>query len=60
MSISACLMHVILTLINTPRIDAGKAFDYYMDGITPHVATLIELADQEYVCVQMVDSLTFM
>ena len=51
MSISGCLMHVIPTLMNTNRIDAGEPFDFYMEGITPHIAGLIEDADQERVAV---------
>lgn len=51
MSISGCLMHVIPTLMNTNRIDAGESFDYYMEGITPHIAQLIEDADRERIAV---------
>ncbi len=51
MSISGCLMHVIPTVMNTNKIDSGEAFDYYMEGITPHIARLMEYADQERVAV---------
>ncbi len=51
MSVSGCLMHVIPTLMNATRIDSGISFDYYMEGITPHVAELMEYADQERVSV---------
>ena len=51
MSISGCLMHVIPTVMNTNKIDSGEAFDYYMEGITPHIALLMEHADRERVLV---------
>lgn len=41
------ILHVIPTLMNINRMDTGKAYDYYIEGITPHIADLMEEADRE-------------
>lgn len=41
------ILHVIPTLMNINRLDAGQPYDYYMEGITPHIAELMEQADRE-------------
>ena len=45
------MLHPIPTLMNLNRIDSGQPFDYYMEGITPSVAKLIEVADEERLAV---------
>lgn len=41
------MLHPIPSLMNVNRIDSDEGFDYYMEGITPSIAKLIEVADEE-------------
>jgi len=41
------ILHIIPTLMNINRMDSGESYDYYLEGITPHIAALLELADAE-------------
>lgn len=45
------MLHPIPTLMNVNKIDLNQPFDYYMEGITPSVAKLIEVADEERLAV---------
>lgn len=45
------MLHPIPTLMNVNKIDHNQPFDYYMEGITPSVARLIEVADEERLAV---------
>ena len=41
------MMHPLPTLLNAGRCDLGDHFEYYYDGLTPHIAALVEDLDQE-------------
>ncbi|TDT74709.1 opine dehydrogenase [Arthrobacter sp. AG258] len=41
------MMHPLPTVLNAARCDAGSPFQYYLEGITPAVATLVEQLDNE-------------
>lgn len=41
------IFHPGPTLLNSGHIDRGIAFDYYMEGITPAVANVLEKMDKE-------------
>lgn len=43
------MLHTIPTVMNVNKMDLDQAYDYYMEGITPHVAGLIEKCDAERV-----------
>lgn len=45
------MVHPLPTLLNAARCDSGSPFEYYIDGITPAVAALVEQLDQERVLV---------
>ncbi len=45
------MLHPIPSFMNINRIDTGKPFDYYMEGITPGIAKLISAADKERLAV---------
>jgi len=41
------LFHPTPTLLNLARMESGETFDYYIDGMTPTVAALVEELDRE-------------
>ncbi len=41
------ILHCLPFLINISRVESGQAFKYYIEGITPSVANLLEKADRE-------------
>jgi len=41
------IFHPAPTLLNSARIESGNRFDYYHEGITPAVATVLENIDRE-------------
>lgn len=41
------ILHVIPTLMNINKMDMGVPYDYYLEGITPHIANIMEAADRE-------------
>ncbi|MDR6989282.1 opine dehydrogenase [Paenarthrobacter nitroguajacolicus] len=43
------MMHPLPTVLNAARCDTGSPFEYYLEGITPAVAGLIEQMDSERV-----------
>ena len=45
------MLHPIPSLMNINKMDLGQSYDYYMEGITPHVADIVTLCDQERVAV---------
>lgn len=45
------ILHPLPTLLNTNRIDNGEEFLYYMDGITPTIAQLLEKLDKERIAI---------
>jgi len=45
------MLHPIPSFMNINKIDIGKDFDYYMEGITPSIAKLITEADKERLAV---------
>ena len=45
------MLHPLPTVMNINKMDLGEPYDYYMEGITPHVARLIEECDKERVAV---------
>lgn len=45
------ILHCLPFLINISRVESGQAFKYYIDGITPSVANLLEKADRERLAV---------
>jgi len=45
------ILHVIPTLMNVNKMDRGETYDYYKEGITPHIAPLLEAADKERMAV---------
>ncbi len=46
------MLHPIPTIMNVNKTDLGQPYDYYMEGITPHIARLIEGADRERMAVR--------
>lgn len=48
---AGAMLHPIPSLMNINKMDLGQSYDYYMEGITPHVADIITLCDQERVAV---------
>ncbi|KKM09377.1 NADP transhydrogenase subunit alpha [Clostridiales bacterium PH28_bin88] len=45
------VLHPAPTILNLARIEAGQAFEYYHEGITPRVARLLEEIDRERLAV---------
>jgi len=45
------LFHPTPTLLNLGRMESGQPFDYYIDGVTPTIAALIEKLDSERLAV---------
>ncbi len=45
------MLHPIPSLMNINKMDLGESYDYYMEGITPHVADIISACDEERVAV---------
>ena len=45
--LGGAILHVIPTLMNINKMDMGIPYDYYCEGSTPHIAALMEAADQE-------------
>jgi len=41
------IFHPAPTILNSGRIESGEKFDYYHEGITPVVATVLESIDRE-------------
>ena len=41
------IFHPAPTILNSARIESGEKFDYYHEGITPVVATVLENIDKE-------------
>ncbi len=41
------LFHPTPTLMNLARMESGETFDYYIDGMTPSVAAMVEKLDRE-------------
>lgn len=48
---AGAMLHPIPSLMNVNKMDLGESYDYYMEGITPHIADIITLCDQERVAV---------
>lgn len=45
--LGGAILHVIPTLMNINKMDMEIPYDYYCEGSTPHIAALMEAADQE-------------
>ncbi len=45
------ILHCLPFVINISRVESGHPFKYYIDGITPSVAKLLEKADSERLAV---------
>ena len=45
------MLHPIPSLMNLNKMDLGQSYDYYMEGITPHIADIISACDKERVAV---------
>lgn len=45
------MVHPVPTILNAARCDAGAPFEYYLDGITPTVAALVERLDRERIAI---------
>ena len=41
------ILHPTITLLNADRIQRGDSFDFYCEGVTPHVASVLQAADSE-------------
>lgn len=41
------IFHVPITILNATRIDRREEFEYYVDGVTEHTASIIEDLDRE-------------
>ncbi len=41
------IFHVPITILNATRIDRREEFEYYVDGVTEHTASIIEALDKE-------------
>lgn len=48
---AGAMLHPIPSLMNINKMDLGQSYDYYMEGITPHVADIIDICDKERVAV---------
>lgn len=48
---NGAMLHPIPTVMNINKMDLGESYDYYMEGITPHIAAMIEACDKEKVAV---------
>ena len=48
---AGAMLHPIPSLMNVNKMDLGQSYDYYMEGITPHVADIISACDKERVAV---------
>lgn len=48
---AAAMLHPIPSLMNVNKMDLGQSYDYYMEGITPHIADIITACDKERVAV---------
>jgi opine dehydrogenase len=45
------IFHPALLLLNASRVEHGQKFDYYIEGVTPSVARILEEIDRERVAV---------
>ncbi len=45
------IFHPAPTLLNAARIECGQSFQYYLEGITPSVAAMLEEIDKERVAI---------
>ena len=41
------ILHPVITLLNAERIRRAESFDFYTEGVTPHVAAVLAAADGE-------------
>lgn len=48
---AGAMLHPIPSLMNVNKMDLGESYDYYMEGITPHIADIITACDKERVAV---------
>ena len=48
---AGAMLHPIPSLMNINKMDLGQSYDYYMEGITPHIADIITVCDKERVAV---------
>ena len=48
---AGAMLHPIPSLMNINKMDLGESYDYYMEGITPHIADIITACDKERVAV---------
>lgn len=48
---AGAMLHPIPSLMNVNKMDLGESYDYYMEGITPHIAEIITVCDRERVAV---------
>jgi len=48
---AGAMLHPIPSLMNVNKMDLGESYDYYMEGITPHIADVITACDKERVAV---------
>lgn len=48
---AGAMLHPIPSLMNVNKMDLGESYDYYMEGITPHIADIIAACDKERVAV---------
>ena len=48
---AGAMLHPIPSLMNVNKMDLGESYDYYMEGITPHIADIISACDKERVAV---------
>ena len=48
---AGAMLHPIPSLMNINKMDLGQSYDYYMEGITPHIADIISACDKERVAV---------
>ncbi|WP_300604137.1 NAD/NADP octopine/nopaline dehydrogenase family protein [uncultured Oscillibacter sp.] len=48
---AGAMLHPIPSLMNVNKMDLGESYDYYMEGITPHIAEIITACDPKRVAV---------
>lgn len=48
---AGAMLHPIPSLMNVNKMDLEESYDYYMEGITPHIAEIITVCDKERVAV---------
>ena len=41
------IFHVPITILNASKIDAKQGFKYYIEGVTEHIASILENVDKE-------------